>query len=68
MFVHALAGCEASPTRACIMANLRSMHDFDGGHLLGAHVRPTCELILTESPVHLQKRFDPESSLALITF
>ena len=39
-----------------------------GGHLLGAHVRPTCELILTESPVHLQKRFDPESSLALITF
>src|SRR5205814_8095289 len=38
------------------------------GHLLGAHVRPTCELILTESPVHLQKRFDPESSLALITF
>jgi len=39
-----------------------------GGHLLGAHVRPTCELILTESPMHLQKRFDPESSLALITF
>jgi len=37
-----------------------------GGHLLKAHVRPTCELILTESPEHLQKRFDPESGLALI--
>ncbi len=37
-----------------------------GGHLLGAHVRPTCELVLTESPTHLQKRIDPESGLALI--
>jgi len=39
-----------------------------GGHLLEAHVRPTCELILTESPVHLQKQIDPESGLALIHF
>lgn len=39
-----------------------------GGHLLEAHVRPTCELILTESAAHLQKRFDPESGLALIRF
>ena len=39
-----------------------------GGHLLKAHVRPTCELILTESPEHLQKQFDPESGLALIRF
>jgi len=37
-----------------------------GGHLLQATVRPTCELILTESPEHLQKRFDSESGLALI--
>ena len=37
-----------------------------GGHLLEARVRPTCELILTESPTHLQKKFDPESGLALI--
>jgi uncharacterized protein len=37
-----------------------------GGHLLEAHVRPTCELILTESPIHLQKRLDPESGIALI--
>lgn len=37
-----------------------------GGHLMEAVVRPTCELILTENPEHLQKRFDPESGLALI--
>jgi hypothetical protein len=39
-----------------------------GGHLIEAHVRPTCELILTESAVHLQKHIDPESGLALIRF
>lgn len=37
-----------------------------GGHLLEAIVRPTCEVILTESPRHLQKRIDPDSGLALI--
>lgn len=37
-----------------------------GGHLLEAHVRPTCELILTESPAHMEKKIDPESGLALI--
>ena len=37
-----------------------------GGHLLQARVRPTCEVILTESPAHLQKVIDPESGLALI--
>ena len=39
-----------------------------GGHLLEATVRPTCELVLTESPQHLQKRIDPESGIALIRF
>jgi uncharacterized protein len=37
-----------------------------GGHLLEAHIRPTCEVMLTESPAHLQKYVDPESGLALI--
>lgn len=37
-----------------------------GGHLLEAHVRPTLEVILTESPKHLHKRKDNESGLALI--
>lgn len=38
-----------------------------GGHLLEAHVRPTLEVVLTESPAHLRKRKDQESGLALIT-
>jgi uncharacterized protein len=37
-----------------------------GGHLLEAHVRPTLEVVLTESPRHLHKRKDGESGLALI--
>ncbi len=37
-----------------------------GGHLLEARVRPTLEVIITESPAHLQRRSDPETGLALI--
>ena len=37
-----------------------------GGHLIEAHIRPTCEVVLAESPIHLQKQVDPESGLALI--
>src|ERR671911_737941 len=37
-----------------------------GGHLLDAYVRPTLEVIITESPAHLQRRSDPETGLALI--
>jgi uncharacterized protein len=37
-----------------------------GGHLLQANVRPTCEIVLTESPVHLKKEFDPAAGIALI--
>jgi uncharacterized protein len=37
-----------------------------GGHLLEARIRPTCELVLTESPAHLKKEFDTESGIALI--
>jgi uncharacterized protein len=37
-----------------------------GGHLLSATVRPTCEIVITESPKHLQKEIDPESGVALI--
>lgn len=37
-----------------------------GGHLLQAYVRPTLEVMLTESPRHLQRCFDPESGLTLI--
>ena len=36
------------------------------GHLMEGHVRPTLEIVLTESPVTLQKRMDAETGLALI--
>ena len=37
-----------------------------GGHILEARVWPTLEVILTESPTHLCRKFDPETGLALI--
>lgn len=37
-----------------------------GGHVVEAHVWPTLELIVVESPGHLQRRYDEESGLALI--
>ena len=37
-----------------------------GGHILEAHVWPTLEVIVVESPKHLQRTYDPESKLALI--
>ena len=39
-----------------------------GGHLLEAHVRPTLEVIITESPTPLRRRKDAETGLALIRF
>lgn len=37
-----------------------------GGHLLGGHVRPTLELVVTESPAHLQRKTDPKTGLPLL--
>jgi predicted DNA-binding protein with PD1-like motif len=37
-----------------------------GGHLVEAHVWPTLEVVLTESPRHLRRRLDPETGLGLI--
>lgn len=37
-----------------------------GGHLLKAHVRPTLELIVTETPSHLRRRMDEAAGLPLI--
>jgi len=37
-----------------------------GGHLIGGTVRPTLEVVLTESPARLSKSFRPEFGLALI--
>jgi uncharacterized protein len=37
-----------------------------GGHLVEGHVRPTLEILMTETPAYLRRRFDPASGLALI--
>ena len=37
-----------------------------GGHLVEARVRPTLEVMLTESPRHLHRKHDPQTGLALI--
>jgi predicted DNA-binding protein with PD1-like motif len=49
---HTVLGCADGATR--------------GGHLLEGYVRPTLELVLTESPVQLRRRYDAETGLALI--
>lgn len=37
-----------------------------GGHLMDARVRPTLEVMLEESPRHLERVYDSDSGLALI--
>lgn len=37
-----------------------------GGHLMEGYAKPTLEIILTESPSNLYRKYDPESGLALI--
>ncbi len=37
-----------------------------GGHLLDAYVRPTLEVMITETPAFLRRVHDPHSGLALI--
>lgn len=37
-----------------------------GGHLLEAHVRPTLEIVLVETPALLRRTYDPASNLPLI--
>jgi uncharacterized protein len=38
-----------------------------GGHLIEAKVRPTLEVVLTESPAHMERRFNKDAGLALIS-
>jgi predicted DNA-binding protein with PD1-like motif len=37
-----------------------------GGHLLEAHIWPTLEVIVEESPKHLLRQMDPETGLPLL--
>ncbi len=44
----------------------RSDGSASAGHLIEGRVRPTLEVMLTETPAHLHRQFDQESGLALI--
>jgi len=37
-----------------------------GGHLMEGNVRPTLEVVLHQSPKHLERRYDEASGIALI--
>lgn len=37
-----------------------------GGHLVEGVVWPTLEVVITETPAHLRRRYDPETGAALI--
>ena len=37
-----------------------------GGHLLGAHVQPTLEVVIVESPQHLRRETDEQTGLPLL--
>jgi predicted DNA-binding protein with PD1-like motif len=39
-----------------------------GGHILEAHIWPTLEVIVEESPKHLLRQLDPETGLPLLDF
>jgi predicted DNA-binding protein with PD1-like motif len=52
LHIHAVLGLSDGSTR--------------GGHLLEAIVRPTLEVMVTETPAHLHRRKRPELGIALI--
>lgn len=57
---------EQGPKVHCHVALGRSDGAAIGGHLLQGWVRPTLELVLSESPRTLRRREDPETGLPLI--
>jgi hypothetical protein len=38
-----------------------------GGHILEAQIWPTLELVVVESPKHLQRQYKQETGLALVS-
>lgn len=48
-----------------VVVSKRSGQAF-GGHLMEAHVRPTLEVVVTETPADLRRQTDPETGLPLL--
>ena len=65
-FIGDIAIDKGKPMLHAHVALGRSDASVHGGHLIEGLVRPTLEVVVTELPRHLHRRFDPESGLALI--
>lgn len=61
-----VAVSEGNPTLHIHAVLGKSDGSVAGGHLLSAEVRPTLEVIITQSPSYLRKAKDPETGLALL--
>jgi uncharacterized protein len=59
-------GPEGAPKIHAHIVVGRSDGTAHGGHLLEAHVRPTLEAIIVESPEHLQRSIDSTTGLPLL--
>ncbi len=59
-------GVGAAGSEPGTLSIIRHLYDDRGGHLLEGIVRPTLEVMLTESPAHLRRRHDPRFGIALI--
>jgi predicted DNA-binding protein with PD1-like motif len=57
---------DGKPKRHGHVVLARSDGSVVGGHLLRAHVRPTLEALITETPSYLRRRFDEQTGLPLI--
>jgi hypothetical protein len=61
-----VAVSEGEPTLHIHAVLGRSDGSVVGGHLLSGEIRPTLEVIVTQSPSYLRKTKDPETGLALL--
>ena len=57
---------DAPPTVHCHVVVGKADGTALGGHLMSGYVRPTLEVVITETPAHLHRHKDPVSGLALI--
>jgi len=65
-FVGNIAVAQGAPKVHAHIVVGRSDGTTRGGHFLEGHVWPTLEVVVEETPAHLQRRTDPETGLALI--
>lgn len=65
-FVGDIAHEKGEPKAHCYVVVAKQDGAVYGGHLLQAHVRPALEVIVMEASQYFQRRYDPETGLALL--